>query len=102
MRLVIILLSSEPWTRFFVYLLQRCNEDDNFDLEADLREIEYLLNRDPSTDFSPKTDIDIIDPILERFTDEPTLVYSFPPGDNDDDLFNFKSNNEEWKKTFVW
>ncbi|GJR45765.1 reverse transcriptase domain-containing protein [Tanacetum coccineum] len=70
-------------------------EDNNFDLEADLREIEYLLNQDPSTNSSPKTDIDIIDPILERFTDEPALVYSFPPGDDDDDLFYFKSDNEE-------
>ncbi|GKB94471.1 reverse transcriptase domain-containing protein, partial [Tanacetum coccineum] len=74
------------------------NEDDNFDPEADPREIEYLLNRDPSIDSSPTTNIDIIDPILERFTDEPTLVYSSPPGDNDDDLFYFKSDNEEWKK----
>ncbi|GKA32655.1 hypothetical protein Tco_0719022 [Tanacetum coccineum] len=72
--------------------------DDDFDPEADLREIEYLLNRDSSTDSSPKTDIDIIDPILKRFTDEPALVYSFPPGDDDDDLFDFKSDNEEWKK----
>ncbi|GJY34197.1 reverse transcriptase domain-containing protein [Tanacetum coccineum] len=63
------------------------NEDDNFDPEADIREIEYLLNRDPSTDSLPKIDIDIIDPILERFTDEPALVYSFPPGYDDDDLF---------------
>ncbi|GJU46731.1 reverse transcriptase domain-containing protein [Tanacetum coccineum] len=47
---------------------------------------------------TPKTDIDIIDPILERFTDEPALVYSFLPGDDDDDLFDFKSDNEEWKK----
>ncbi|GJZ60209.1 reverse transcriptase domain-containing protein [Tanacetum coccineum] len=57
------------------------NKDDNFDPEADLREIEYLLNRDPSTDSSPTTVIDIIDPILERFTDEPAL-----------------SDNDEWKK----
>ncbi|GJR27908.1 reverse transcriptase domain-containing protein [Tanacetum coccineum] len=76
------------------------NKDDNFDPEADLRKIEYLLNRDPSTDSSPETDIDIIDPILERFIDEPALVYSFPPGDDDDDLFDFKSNNEKWKKLF--
>ncbi|GKD69786.1 reverse transcriptase domain-containing protein, partial [Tanacetum coccineum] len=76
------------------------NEDDNFDPEVDLREIEYFLNRDPSTDSSPKTDIDIIDLILESFTDEPALVYSFPPGDDDDDLFDFKSDNEEWKKLF--
>ncbi|GJS31811.1 zf-CCHC domain-containing protein [Tanacetum coccineum] len=74
------------------------NEDDNFDPEADLREIEYLLNRDPSTDSSLKTDIVIIDPILERFTNEPSLVYSCPSGDDDDDLFYFKSDNEEWKK----
>ncbi|GKF56595.1 hypothetical protein Tco_0166935, partial [Tanacetum coccineum] len=74
------------------------NEDNNFDLEADLREIEYLLNRDPSTVSSPMTDIDIIDPILERFTDKPALVYSSTPGDDDDDLFDLKSNNDKWKK----
>ncbi|GKE26952.1 reverse transcriptase domain-containing protein [Tanacetum coccineum] len=74
------------------------NKDDNFDPEADLREIKYLLNRDSSTYSSPKTDIDIIDPILERFTDETALVYSFPPRDDDDDLFDFKSVNEKWKK----
>ncbi|GJX78501.1 integrase, catalytic region, zinc finger, CCHC-type containing protein [Tanacetum coccineum] len=74
------------------------NEDDNFDPEADLREIEYLLNRDPSTVSSPTTDIDIIDPILERFTDEPALIYSSPPRDDDDDLFDFKSDNDDWKK----
>ncbi|GJY67508.1 reverse transcriptase domain-containing protein [Tanacetum coccineum] len=48
-------------------------EDDNFDPEADLRKIKYLLNRDSSTDSSPTTDIDIIDLILDRFTDEPAL-----------------------------
>ncbi|GJT55882.1 reverse transcriptase domain-containing protein [Tanacetum coccineum] len=77
------------------------NEDDNFDPEADLREIEYLLNRDSSTVSSPTTNIDIIDPILERFTDEPALVYSSPSGDDDyddDDLFDLKSDNDEWKK----
>ncbi|GJZ05147.1 retrovirus-related pol polyprotein from transposon TNT 1-94 [Tanacetum coccineum] len=74
------------------------NEDDNFDLKADLREIEYLLYRDSSTNSSPTTDIDIIDPILERFTDELALVYSSPLGDDDDDLFDFKSDNDEWIK----
>ncbi|GKD71411.1 hypothetical protein Tco_1325501 [Tanacetum coccineum] len=77
------------------------NEDDNFDLEADLREIKYLLNRDPSTVSSPTTNINIVDPVIERFTDEPDLVYSSPPGDDDDDLFDLKSNNDEWKKAFV-
>ncbi|GJR31770.1 reverse transcriptase domain-containing protein [Tanacetum coccineum] len=66
--------------------------------DADLREIEYLLNRDPSTESSPKYDIKIIDPILERFTDKPALVYSPPQGDADDDHFDLKSDNDEWKK----
>nr|GEU83904.1 hypothetical protein [Tanacetum cinerariifolium] len=72
------------------------NKDDNFDPEADLRKFEYLLNQDPSTE----SDIEIIDPILERFTDETTLVYLPQPGDDDDaddDIFDLKSDNDEWK-----
>nr|GEU66414.1 reverse transcriptase domain-containing protein [Tanacetum cinerariifolium] len=64
------------------------NKDDNFDLEADLRKIKHLLNQAPST----KSEIDIIDPVLERFTNEPALYYSPPPGDdddNDDDILTF-------------
>nr|GEV54238.1 reverse transcriptase domain-containing protein [Tanacetum cinerariifolium] len=64
------------------------NKDDNFDPEADLRKIEYLLNQDPST----KSDIKIIDPILERFTYEPALIYSPPLGDEDDDLFDLNDS----------
>nr|GEU78549.1 reverse transcriptase domain-containing protein [Tanacetum cinerariifolium] len=66
------------------------NKDDNFDFEADLRNIKYLLNQDPSTEF----DIDIIDPILEKFTNKSSLDYSPPPGDDDDDLFDLKSDND--------
>ncbi|GKA66904.1 reverse transcriptase domain-containing protein [Tanacetum coccineum] len=49
---------------------------------------------------SPTIDIDIVDPVsvLERFTDEPAFVYSSPPGDDNDDLFDLKSNNDEWRK----
>ncbi|GJV13668.1 reverse transcriptase domain-containing protein [Tanacetum coccineum] len=54
------------------------NEDVDF--EADLREIELLLNRDPSTDFSPKITFDL-NP--ERFTNVPALVCLPPPGDNE-------------------
>ncbi|GJZ88434.1 hypothetical protein Tco_0660216 [Tanacetum coccineum] len=54
------------------------NEDVDF--EADLREIELLLNRDPSTDFLPKI---TIDPNPERFTDEPALACLPPPGDDE-------------------
>ncbi|GJY32948.1 reverse transcriptase domain-containing protein [Tanacetum coccineum] len=53
------------------------NED--VDYEAELREIELLLNRDPSTNFSPTI---TIDPNLERFTDEPALVCLPPPGND--------------------
>ncbi|GKD63805.1 reverse transcriptase domain-containing protein [Tanacetum coccineum] len=74
------------------------NEDGNFDPEADLREIEYWLNIDPSIVSSPTTNIDISDPILERINDEPALVSLSPPGDDDDDLFDFNSDNDEWKK----
>ncbi|GJT04289.1 reverse transcriptase domain-containing protein, partial [Tanacetum coccineum] len=56
------------------------NEDVDF--EADLREIELLLNRDPSIEFLPKI---TIDPNPERFTDEPALACLPPPGDDDDD-----------------
>ncbi|GJY78714.1 reverse transcriptase domain-containing protein [Tanacetum coccineum] len=54
------------------------NED--VDYEADLREIKLLLNRDPSTNFSPTI---MIDPNPERFTDEPSLVCLPPPGDDE-------------------
>ncbi|GKE51078.1 reverse transcriptase domain-containing protein [Tanacetum coccineum] len=56
------------------------NEDVDF--EASLREIELLLNRDPSTDFSPKI---MIDPNPKRFINEPALVCLPPPGDDDND-----------------
>ncbi|GKF21264.1 hypothetical protein Tco_0069902, partial [Tanacetum coccineum] len=57
-----------------------------------LREIEFLLNRDPSTNFSPKI---TIDPNPERFTDEPALVCLPPPGDDDDDKENNIPLNEQ-------
>nr|GEU66090.1 reverse transcriptase domain-containing protein [Tanacetum cinerariifolium] len=69
------------------------NEDDNFDFRADLREIEYLLNQDPSTE----SNIKIINPILEKFSNEPAIDYSPPPRDDDDDLFDLKSDNDELK-----
>nr|GEX81240.1 reverse transcriptase domain-containing protein [Tanacetum cinerariifolium] len=56
-------------------------EDHNFDFEADLKEIEFLLNQYPLTE----SNIETIDPILEKFTDEPSLDYLPPPGDDDDD-----------------
>ncbi|GKE66286.1 hypothetical protein Tco_1520447, partial [Tanacetum coccineum] len=67
------------------------NDDFPFDIKSDLREIEYLLNHDPTKeiDFILKDSVDednladpnndLVDTIPEMFTDEPTLDYSSPP-----------------------
>ncbi|GKF56560.1 hypothetical protein Tco_0166900, partial [Tanacetum coccineum] len=68
------------------------NED--VDVESELREMELLFNRDPSTNFSPTI---TFDPNLERFTNEPSLVCLPPPGDEcecnvpDSQTFNFST-----------
>ncbi|GJX15277.1 reverse transcriptase domain-containing protein [Tanacetum coccineum] len=54
------------------------NED--VDVEADLKEIELLINRDPSTNFSPTI---TIDPNPKKFTDEPAPACLPPPGDDE-------------------
>ncbi|GJR63430.1 reverse transcriptase domain-containing protein [Tanacetum coccineum] len=66
------------------------NED--VDVEAKLREIELLINRDPSTIFSPTI---TIDPNPERFTDEPSPACLPPPGDDDDDESFLKEDDVE-------
>nr|GFB55058.1 hypothetical protein [Tanacetum cinerariifolium] len=59
-------------------------------------------NNDVSWEYpSTESNIETIDPILKKFTNEPSLNYLPPPGDNDDeddDLFDLKSDNDEWKK----
>ncbi|GKB54136.1 reverse transcriptase domain-containing protein [Tanacetum coccineum] len=67
------------------------NEDVDF--EADLREIELLLNRDPSIDFSPKI---TFDPNPERFTKEPALV-CLPPLGDDESFLNKDVQEENFK-----
>ncbi|GKE62030.1 hypothetical protein Tco_1512397, partial [Tanacetum coccineum] len=49
------------------------------DVEAELREIELLLNRDQSTNFSPMI---MIDPNPKKFTDKPAPACLPPPGDD--------------------
>nr|GEX24932.1 reverse transcriptase domain-containing protein [Tanacetum cinerariifolium] len=85
------------------------NNDLPFDIESDLREIEYFLNHDPTNEMDSiledsVNEDNIIDPnnnladtILEMFTDEHTLDYSSPPryDDVDDDLVEFESNNDD-------
>nr|GEV95724.1 hypothetical protein [Tanacetum cinerariifolium] len=84
------------------------NNDLPFDIESDLREIEYLLNHDPTKEMDSiledSVDEDnladpnnnLVDTIPEMFTDEHTLDYSSPPlyDDVDDDLVKLESDNE--------
>nr|GEU85900.1 hypothetical protein [Tanacetum cinerariifolium] len=76
------------------------NDDLLFDIESDLREIEYLLNHDATKEMDyiledsvdegnlADPNNDLVDTIPEMFTDEHTLDYSSPPlyDDVDDDL----------------
>nr|GEX42603.1 reverse transcriptase domain-containing protein [Tanacetum cinerariifolium] len=80
--------------RPFLRMARALVDDNNFNFKADLREIEFLLNQDPSTE----SKIETLEPILEKFTDEPALDYLPPPGDDDDDIFDLKYDNDEWKK----
>ncbi|GJT20262.1 reverse transcriptase domain-containing protein [Tanacetum coccineum] len=72
--------------------------NDDMTPEDVIREIEYFLNRDPL--YSPNNDH--IYTIPEMFTDEHTLDYSSHPryDDVDDDLFDLKTDNDEWGKIF--
>nr|GEU83047.1 reverse transcriptase domain-containing protein [Tanacetum cinerariifolium] len=83
------------------------NYDLPFDIESDLREIEYLLNHDPTKEMDSilKDLVDkdnLVDPndnlfytISEMFTDEHVFDYSCPSiyDDFNDDLDEFESNN---------
>ncbi|GJW14551.1 reverse transcriptase domain-containing protein [Tanacetum coccineum] len=85
------------------------NDDLPFDIESDLREIEYLLNYDPTKkmDSILKDSVDegnladpnndLVDTIPEMFTNEHTLDYSSPPlyDDVDDDLVELESDNDD-------
>nr|GEW33877.1 hypothetical protein [Tanacetum cinerariifolium] len=85
------------------------NDDLLFDIESDLKEIEYFLNHDPTNemDYILKDSVDkgnlanpndnIFDTIPKMFTDEHALDYSSPPlyDDYDDDLDEFESNNDD-------
>nr|GEY36480.1 reverse transcriptase domain-containing protein [Tanacetum cinerariifolium] len=83
------------------------NDDLPFDIESDLREIEYLLNHDPTKEMDSiledsvneynleDPNNDLVDTIPKMFTDEHTLDYSSPPlyDDVDDDLDELESDN---------
>nr|GEX97818.1 hypothetical protein [Tanacetum cinerariifolium] len=84
------------------------NDDLPFDIESDLKEIEYLLHHDPiknidsilkdSVDQSNLADLNdnLVDSMPEMFTEEHALDYSSPPlyDEYDDDLFLVESETE--------
>ncbi|GJY34338.1 reverse transcriptase domain-containing protein [Tanacetum coccineum] len=79
-----------------------------FDIKSDLREIEYLLNNDPTKEMDSilEDSVDegnlanpnnnLVDTIPKMFFDEHTLDYSSLPlyDDVDDDLVEFESDND--------
>nr|GEY42208.1 reverse transcriptase domain-containing protein [Tanacetum cinerariifolium] len=93
----------------FVIVDYERNDDLPFDIESDLREIEYLLNHDPTKemDYILEDLVDeynladpnnnLADTIPEMFTDEHTLDYSSQPlyDDVDDDLVELESDNDD-------
>ncbi|GKD86586.1 reverse transcriptase domain-containing protein, partial [Tanacetum coccineum] len=81
------------------------NDDLPFDVESDLREIEYLLNHDPIEEMDSiledsidknSPDDNLVNTLSEMFTDEHALDYSSPPlwDDYDDELFDLESVND--------
>nr|GFB05186.1 reverse transcriptase domain-containing protein [Tanacetum cinerariifolium] len=85
------------------------NDDISFDIESDLREIEYFLNHDPTKEMdsiledsvdegNPADHNDnLFDTMPEMFTDEHTLDYSSSPFYDEyyDDLDEFESDNDD-------
>nr|GFB82166.1 hypothetical protein [Tanacetum cinerariifolium] len=69
-----------------------------FDIESDLKEIEFLLHQDISSNLKDSIDIaDIfVDSVPEMFTDEHALDYSSPPifDEYDDDFLEIESDAE--------
>nr|GFA57918.1 reverse transcriptase domain-containing protein [Tanacetum cinerariifolium] len=84
------------------------NDDFPFDIESDLKEIEYFLNHNPikEIDYILEDSVDkgnlddpndnLVDTIPEMFTDEHALDYSSPSlyDDYDDDLDKFESDTD--------
>nr|GEW01079.1 reverse transcriptase domain-containing protein [Tanacetum cinerariifolium] len=76
------------------------NDDFQFDIESDLKEIENLLHHDlilkDSIDQSNLADDNLVDIMPEMFTEEHALDYSTPPlyGEYDDNFFEVDSDTE--------
>ncbi|GKC72002.1 hypothetical protein Tco_1117885, partial [Tanacetum coccineum] len=88
------------WEEFKAYLARDSFPPGNDDMTPEdvIKEVKCLLTQSPLANYSPNNDL--IDTIPEMFTDEHTLDYSSPPiyDDDDDDLFDLKSDNDEWRR----
>ncbi|GKB39336.1 hypothetical protein Tco_0884278 [Tanacetum coccineum] len=100
------------WEEFKAYLASDSfppgNDGLPFDIESDLKEIEYLLNNDPTKDMDSilEDSVDegnlanpnnnLVDTISEMFIDEHALDYSSSPlwDDYDDELFDLETVND--------
>ncbi|GJW77094.1 hypothetical protein Tco_0138776 [Tanacetum coccineum] len=94
------------WEEFEAYL---ASDDLPFDIESYLREIEYLLNHDPTKEIDSiledsvnegnlaDPNNDLVDTIPEMFTNEHTLDYSSLRlyDDIDNDLIELESDNDD-------
>nr|GEW17807.1 hypothetical protein [Tanacetum cinerariifolium] len=102
-------LLEEFFDELALITFQPRNDDLHFDIKSDLKEIEYLLNHDPTKemdsileDFVDECNLadlnnNLIDTIPEMLIDEHTLDYSSPPlyDDVDDDLVELESDNDD-------
>nr|GEW47516.1 reverse transcriptase domain-containing protein [Tanacetum cinerariifolium] len=84
-------------------------DDLPFDIESDLREIEYFLNHDPTKEMDSilkdsvdegnlaNHNVNLVDTIPEMFTNEHALDYSSPQlyDEYDNDLFELESDNDD-------
>nr|GEY70848.1 hypothetical protein [Tanacetum cinerariifolium] len=89
--------SLEEFTDELALIESFSSGNNDMTLEDVIREIEYLLYRDPLAEYSPNNDL--IYTILEMFTDEHTLDYSSPS--RYDDPFDSKENKIKNSKLLI-
>nr|GEX27765.1 hypothetical protein [Tanacetum cinerariifolium] len=82
-------------------LYDEYDDDLQFDIESDLKEIEILLYQDIDSSLKDSSDLanpadDVVDSMPEMFTDEHALDYSSPPifDEYDDDFLEVESDVE--------
>ncbi|GKB12863.1 reverse transcriptase domain-containing protein [Tanacetum coccineum] len=89
------LLNHDPIKEMHTILKDSVDKNSPKDV---IKEVKCLLTQSPLANYS--LDNDLVVTILEMFTDEHALDHSSPKiyDDNDDDLFDLKSDNDEWRR----